>query len=172
MLLAKQVHTCETVVVKSLTCNKVVVKVTQLCTLLPAHGLQCQLQFLSVQHVLYTQLLSTYNIFFMPSSCQQTACSLCLAPVNRHVLYALLLSTDNMFFIPSSCQQTYSLRPAPVNNYVLYAQLLSTDNTFFMPATVNRHILYAQLLLTDMFFVYNPCQRTTHSLCTAPINSQ
>ena len=111
------------------------------------------------------------NMFFMPSSCQHTTHSLCPAPVNRqHVLYALLLSTD-MFFMPSSCQQTYSLCPAPVNRHVLYVQLLST-NMFFMQAPVNSRILYAQLLLTDTFFVYDPCQRTTHSLCTAPINSQ
>ena len=121
------------------------------------------------QHVLYVQLLSTDSMFFMPCSCQQT-CSLCPAPVNRHVLYVQLLSTD-MFFMSSSCQQICSLCPAPVNRHVLYVQLLST-NMFFMQAPVNSCILYAQLLLTDTFFVYDPCQRTTHALCTAPINSQ
>ena len=78
----------------------------------------------------------------------------------------------NMFFMPSSCQHTtHSLWPAPVNRHVLYALLQST-NMFFMQAPVNSRILYAQLLLTDTFFVYDPCHRTTHSLCTAPINSQ
>ena len=111
------------------------------------------------RHVLYAQLLSTDNTFFMP------------APVNRqHVLYAQLLSTDSMFFMPSSCQQTCSLCPAPVNRqHVLYSQLLSTDIFFtpcscqqlcsLCPVSVNRqHILYASY-----------CQQT-HSLCPAPVN--